>query len=217
MAWIHTVPVEAAEGRLAQIYKSALDRAGMVYGIVRRHGGTIDVKSRQGVGTVFEILLPAASSLEEREDALRVLVVDDEPAFRQMIQLVLEEDGHQVQLAANGIEALKTLRHETDTLGLVILDLRMPGVDGFGVLEELQGLAPDLPVLVTTGYATSEEKERALANGASRVLEKPYRVAELRAAVAEMTTDRDGGDAGSASPEAGTSEASGAQGEKAGS
>jgi len=162
----------------------------MVYGIVRRHGGTIDVKSHQGVGTVFEILVPAAAISEERENALRVLVVDDEPAFREMIQLILEEDGHKVHLAANGIEALKTLRHETDSLGLVILDLRMPGVDGIGVLDELQDIAPDLPVLVTTGYASAEEKEQALAKGASRVLEKPYRVAELRAAVAEVVLVR---------------------------
>ena len=160
----------------------------MVYGIVRRHGGTIDVKSQEGVGTTFEIVLPAAS--EDREEGgnrgVTILVVDDEPAFREMIRIILEEDGHEVRLAANGIEALKTLRQDCQDLGLVILDLRMPGIDGLGVLEELQELAPDLPVLVTTGYASPEEKRQALTGGAQKVLEKPYRVNDLRGALTEI-------------------------------
>jgi CheY-like chemotaxis protein len=103
-----------------------------------------------------------------------------------MIRLILEEDGHEVLLAANGIEALKTLRADYQKLGLVILDLRMPGLDGLGVLKELRELAPHLPVLVTTGYASDEEKKEALAQGAQRVLEKPYRVNDLRTALAEL-------------------------------
>jgi CheY-like chemotaxis protein len=159
----------------------------MVYGIVRRHKGTIDVYSQEGVGTTFEIVLPAASgSQEEPKRETPILVVDDEPAFREMIRLILEEDGHEVLLAANGIEALKTLRADYQKLGLVILDLRMPGLDGLGVLKELRELAPHLPVLVTTGYASDEEKKEALAQGAQRVLEKPYRVNDLRTALAEL-------------------------------
>jgi PAS domain S-box-containing protein len=158
----------------------------MVYSIVRRHGGTVDVRSQPEVGTTFEIALPAAAASIQPADRPRILVVDDEPAFREMIRLIIEEDGHQVLLAASGIEALRTLRSEYDTLSLVILDLRMPGVDGLAVLEELRGLAPGLPVLVTTGYASDEEKTSALSRGAQMVLEKPYRVTELRAALAEL-------------------------------
>lgn len=160
----------------------------MVYGTVRRHGGTIDVRSRPGEGTRFEIFLPAAGegAGAPPADARRILVVDDEPAFREMIRLILEEDGHVVNLAANGIEALRTLRAEWQTLALVILDLRMPGLDGLGVLEEIRRLTPTLPVLATTGYAGDEEKEEALRRGAASVLEKPYRVAQLRAALAGL-------------------------------
>ncbi|MBZ0266745.1 response regulator, partial [bacterium] len=160
----------------------------MVYGTVRRHGGTIDVRSRPGDGTRFEILLPTSSGGggEPPADARRILVVDDEPAFREMIRLILEEDGHVVDLAANGIEALRTLRADWQSLALVILDLRMPGLDGLGVLEEIRRLTPTLPVLVTTGYAGEEEKEEAVRRGAASVLEKPYRVAQLRAALVTL-------------------------------
>ena len=165
----------------------------MVYGIVRRHGGAIDVKSRVGMGTAFEILLPAAGAgTAPARPGCFTLVVDDEPAFGEMIRLILEEDGHRVQLAANGIEALRIIREELGSLSLVILDLRMPGVDGLGVLEELRELAPRLPVLVTTGYAGPEERAQALARGARRVLEKPYRVAELRQALQEVLAGAEG-------------------------
>jgi PAS domain S-box-containing protein len=159
----------------------------MVYGIVRRHSGTIDVKSRVGLGTSFEILLPAADAAPAEEGSGRVtLVVDDEPAFREMIRLILEEEGHRVRLAASGAEALQIIQGQSGALSLVILDLRMPGVDGLAVLDELRRQAPQLPVLVTTGYAGPEEKAQALSRGARKVLEKPYRVADLRMALDEV-------------------------------
>jgi signal transduction histidine kinase len=154
----------------------------MVYGIVRRHGGIIDVQSRPGLGTTFEILLPAAAVADERTDGKPILVVDDEPAFREMIQLILEEEGYRVEAASDGIEALRTLRDRWQELALVIVDLRMPGLDGLGLLDELRRFTKDLPVLVTTGYAGPEEKDAARKRGAL-VLEKPYRVADLRAAL----------------------------------
>ena len=129
-----------------------------------------------------------ASVAEEREEpeAQRILVADDEPAFREMFRLILEKDGHRTSLAANGAEALEILRSDHEKLSLVILDLKMPEVDGLSVLKELQTMAPGLPVLVTTGYASPEEKKLAMARGARKILEKPYRVNDLRNALAEV-------------------------------
>jgi nitrogen-specific signal transduction histidine kinase/ActR/RegA family two-component response regulator len=161
----------------------------MVYGIVRRHGGIIDVRSEVGVGTTFEILLPVgarAGMSAEKKTGLQVLVVDDEPAFREMVKLVLEEEGHQVFAAGSGVEALKTLRSRIVEFSLVVLDLRMPGIDGLAVLDEIRAMTVNLPVLVTTGYADPLEKQEAIRKGAGFVLEKPYRVNDLKSALASL-------------------------------
>ncbi|MGH2569727.1 MAG: hybrid sensor histidine kinase/response regulator, partial [bacterium] len=159
----------------------------MVYAIVRRHGGAIEVESEPGRGATFEIMLPGAGAARvPQEGRLRVLVADDEPAFREMIRLVLEDDGHDVELVQDGVEALTAIHAGHDQLDLVILDLRMPGVDGLTVLEELRSVAPDLPVLVTSGWAEREDVEIAMRHGAKRILQKPYRAIELRHAIAEI-------------------------------
>ena len=159
----------------------------MVYAIVRRHGGMIDVRSEPGEGTTFEILLPAATDTAPAlTNKAQVLVVDDEPAFREMIRLILEEEGHQVCLAKDGAEALTALEADDGQIGLVILDLRMPEVDGLGVLQQMQYVSPDLPVLVTTGWAESHELELARRRGARKILQKPYRAGELRQAVLKV-------------------------------
>ncbi len=194
------MPPEVSERIFEPFFTTKEDSKGsglglaMVYGIVRRHGGIIDVRSQVGAGTTFEILLPVGESATggaiPGRSGYRILVVDDEPAFREMVKLVLEDEGHEVIAASSGVEALKTIRTRIADLSLVVLDLRMPGIDGLSVLAEIRALAAELPVLITTGYADPLEKQEALRKGAGMVLEKPYRVNDLKSALAGLLTGR---------------------------
>ena len=159
----------------------------MVYAIVRRHGGAIDVKSEPGQGTTFEIMLPAVGgALPAGTGKVRALVADDEPAFREMIRLILEDAGHEVQLVKDGGEALTVLQEKRDEIGLVILDLTVRGPEGLTELEELRSTAPGVPVLVTSDWADPEDLEPATSGGATSLLQKPYQAAVLRQAVAKI-------------------------------
>ena len=111
-----------------------------------------------------------------------ILVVDDEPDIRALVQLNLELDGHRVVTAANGTEALKLV--EADQPDLVLLDLNMPEVDGWQVLETIKAAGDkdvsSIPVLMLTAYDTADNRVRGGIEGAIRYLRKPFSPAALR-------------------------------------
>ncbi len=106
----------------------------------------------------------------------RVLVVDDDGSIRSFVRDALSEEGYQVSQAASGAEALKEVSQTA--LDLILLDVRMPGVDGWQVLDELRSAAgPQTPVVVMT--ASYSGQDRALQSGAQGYLAKPFELAEL--------------------------------------
>jgi DNA-binding NtrC family response regulator len=108
----------------------------------------------------------------------RILVVDDDPASRDLLRRVLAGVGHEVAQAANGREALEELaRHPTD---LVISDIRMPDLDGVQLLEKLRELAPEVPVILVTAFGDVEGAVEAIRRGAFDYLSKPYDVDGIR-------------------------------------
>ena len=112
----------------------------------------------------------------------RILVVDDEPDIRALVQLNLELDGHEVITASNGAEALELVADQIPDV--MLLDLMMPEVDGWTVLETIKA-ASDLdvnriPVLMLTAYDTSENRVRGGIEGAIRYLTKPFSPSALR-------------------------------------
>jgi DNA-binding NtrC family response regulator len=103
-----------------------------------------------------------------------ILVVDDDAMLLRMTQIVLTEMGYDVSVAASGQEAISAIESADGRFGLVILDMRMPDMDGTAVLERVHGRWPRLKVLLVTGLASREVVLATTAKGAVGVLEKPY-------------------------------------------
>src|SRR4030042_6307741 len=111
----------------------------------------------------------------------RLLVVDDEPSVRDSLQGILEQEGQQVSTAGSGEEALALLsEHSFD---LILLDLKMPGIDGLEVMKGAKRPAPDTVVIMLTAYGTLDSAIGALRHGAHDYLLKPCRVGEIVASV----------------------------------
>jgi DNA-binding response OmpR family regulator len=113
--------------------------------------------------------------------AAKVLVVDDESAVRTSLREILEQEGHQVTTAAGGEEALAALDH--DTFDLILVDLKMEGIDGLQVMTQAKEKKPDTVVIMLTAYGTLDSAIGALRQGAHDYLLKPCSVEEIVSSV----------------------------------
>jgi signal transduction histidine kinase/DNA-binding response OmpR family regulator len=165
----------------------------VVYGIVARHRGRIEVRSEEGKGSTVELILPvvvpAAAEGGCGEEAVRkatpsrVLIVDDSDLNRDLFGNYVASMGHQVILAANGREALSIF--DRGAIDLVITDLSMPGISGWQVAEGVKKQNPDVPVLLVSGWAIQQDEPRIRESGVDRVLQKPCTMAKFQKAVEE--------------------------------
>jgi PAS domain S-box-containing protein len=167
-----------------------------VLGIIRTNKGSVDVTSTPGTGTTFRVLLPAGTPLaESRGGALRgpraavrkgrILLVDDEAIVRETGKAVLEHLGHSVDVAASGRQALDLLSAGRQ-FSLVLLDLSMPGMDGKQTLHALRRTHPNLPVVICSGYADSDVRNRFEPGAVNGFLQKPFHFQSLSGKVAEV-------------------------------
>lgn len=110
----------------------------------------------------------------------RILVADDKATSRELVRAILEQSGHTVYEASDGIEALRNARELAPDL--IILDLHMPALDGFGVLEELRRdpRFVHVPIVALTASAMQGDRERALSKGFTSYIAKPISLSELR-------------------------------------
>ncbi|WP_262027759.1 response regulator [Microvirga sp. Mcv34] len=158
----------------------------MVYGFVQQCHGHVEVESEPNVGTTIRIFLPRSHDAAERHedsqsamahpfgDGRTVLVVEDNPAVRQVALSTLHSLGFKVMEAETGDEAARLLRSKND-IKLVLSDVRMPGaLSGIDLARLIQKEQPDVQVLLTTGYFDGEEKLEDL-----NLLYKPYRASDL--------------------------------------
>jgi len=110
-----------------------------------------------------------------------VLIIDDERLFRTLVADHLAKEGYRVLAAAGGEEGLKTLAAEP--VHVVLLDLIMPGLDGMEVLRRIKRDRPELPVIITTGFASMVPVVESMGLGPAACLVKPFPLDDLRAAI----------------------------------
>jgi PAS domain S-box-containing protein len=155
-----------------------------VQGIIRGHKGVIEVSSRVAEGTRFRILFPAnAAALEESiapklqaADARSgtILVIDDEEIVRSTANAALRWQGYDVITASDGTKGLEELRAHRTAIRLVLLDLTMPGMSSEETMREIRKIAPDVPVLLSSGYSEAEALRRLEKHSLAGFLQKPY-------------------------------------------
>jgi PAS domain S-box-containing protein len=158
-----------------------------VLGIIRSHKGAISVETAEGKGTRISVLLPAtrdhSAPAETAGGHGTILVVDDDDGVRGVARATLVSAGYQVMTASNGAEAIRIFERHASSLRLVLLDVTMPHMSGFEVLERIRATGSTIPVLMSSGYDLNGA--RAAAQGSNGVLEKPYDAAQLLRAVDE--------------------------------
>lgn len=155
-------------------------------GIIRTHHGGIQVQSQPGSGTTFTILFPAvqaqpipptAAATNVTPDTTTtplVLVIDDESAIRESVTDILTLEGMQVISAANGIDGIASFRQQQGQIGLVLLDLKMPGMNGEETLRALRQINAQVKVILSSGYNETEVSHLFHKGEILAFLQKPY-------------------------------------------
>ena len=168
-----------------------------IRGIVKGHGGFIDVYSEVGKGTEFKIYIPAAksghvtepdetSSTLPRGRGELILVVDDEAPLLEVAKRTLEENGYSVLTAADGTEALALYAEHRKKIDAVLMDMMMPYLDGAAAIRAIQKLDPDVKVIASSGLSANDKMFEAVNEGVKTFLTKPYTAEKLLKALAEI-------------------------------
>jgi CheY-like chemotaxis protein/anti-sigma regulatory factor (Ser/Thr protein kinase) len=169
----------------------------MVYGVVQRLEGDLEIDSELGKGTTFRLIFSVAEQLTIMAPAfvapqsvppLHILIIDDDPVILDSMRLVLELDGHTVTAANDGragVETFKTAHEAGEAFSVVITDLGMPYMDGHEVARAIKTMSAHTPVILLTGWGRRMSGgESDLPANVDRTLDKPPKLPELREALA---------------------------------
>jgi CheY-like chemotaxis protein len=167
-----------------------------VYGVVKQHGGFVQVYSEPGHGTTFRIYFPASdtaietSARKEMENAVprgreTILIAEDHEGLREIARETIAQLGYQVVMAADGEEAVDKFRAQRDQIDLVLLDVVLPKLSGPEAYTRMQELQPHLPAIFTTGYSADTAMLKTVREKGFSILHKPYTPRSLARTVRE--------------------------------
>jgi PAS domain S-box-containing protein len=172
------------------------------YGIIRNHGGTIDVQSTRGEGSTFTLYLPASTAEAATGAAMdrvasamaggseAILLVDDNQTVLDIGEEMLQLLGYSVLAARSGREALDLYQRQGERIALVVLDMIMPELSGYDTYLALKKLNPDVAVLLSSGYSIDSLASELIELGCSGFLQKPFSVHELSQTVRSILNGR---------------------------
>lgn len=158
------------------------------YGIIKNHGGNIDVYSKKGEGSAFSIFLPAAERSGEKQSRtskriLRgnetLLLVDDEQMIIDVGNRMLRELGYEVLTAGSGAQALDVYNKYGDRVNAVILDMIMPGMGGGETYDRLKEANPDIKVILSSGYSMDAQAKDIMERGCNGFIQKPFDLEDI--------------------------------------
>jgi PAS domain S-box-containing protein len=166
----------------------------MVYGTIQRHNAELEIDSTPGLGTRVRMTFSTSASspaeqpriIEQLPAGMRILIVDDDPILLKSLQDILESEGCIVTAANGGPQGLDMFMAQQDALDLVITDLGMPFLDGRSLAAAIKRVSAAIPVVMLTGWGQRLINESDTPDNVDRVLSKPPRLRDLRAALAEF-------------------------------
>ena len=153
----------------------------MLYGTIKRHNGSIDIKTKPGEGTMFTIVLPKGKEEIDKEDEKldpvveiresNIMIIDDEPEIGVLLSEILSNQGHQTCVFDNGIGGIEAFKK--GSYEILITDLGMPGVSGWEVINTARQIKPGVVIGIVTGWDISEEEAKQ--KGVDFIINKPFR------------------------------------------
>ncbi|HWN08390.1 MAG TPA: ATP-binding protein [Pyrinomonadaceae bacterium] len=173
------------------------------FGIIRRHNGSVEVESQQGRGTTFRVSLPVAETVSNGSEAgstktespivtekMRVMVVDDEFAVREVLREALEAEGCEVVVAESGERALQLYDAADGKLDIVFTDIGMPEMSGWELAREIRNRSETIPLAIVSGWADAISCDDRQAISADWVIAKPFDIGTIAEIAAEVKKSR---------------------------
>jgi signal transduction histidine kinase len=160
----------------------------VTYGIIKAHNGHIEVTSKAGEGTEFEVFIPSYEpTLTEKSHPADkiILLVDDEIMLRDLLAELLESNGYTVIKVISGIEALKVLTEEIK-VDLAIIDYNMPGMNGFDCIKEIRKLKFDIPIILSSGSLAFDGNVDTKKTGINSIVSKPYEFETMLSTIQQL-------------------------------